>query len=216
VRLRCFAVRANHATARLRFNCPTRCCVCAAEPASQRFGTNRSRTCELHVLQDTRSPAQVAHARGDGVELDIFIFRDVLETFNRNAALTAMLSTTSTAMRTYRPAAKKYFHRPARMIRPTFTCLQNNRNITNYHIQWARNRRLFGSNCPDQMVPEKRDAILARAETTLTAGWSVECIRNGMWRRGRSVAYAMIGSDQRSAVLRRNLRGKANRRALGL
>jgi acid phosphatase (class A) len=125
---------------------------------------------ELHLLQDTRSPAQVAHARHDEVELDIFIFRDVLgEKFTRQALpLTALLSD-----HLYRDEsiivarAKRYFHRPRPYdfdptVRPV---CRTNRSATSYAYPSGHGTTGYlEALILTMIVPEKSDALLARAD----------------------------------------------------
>jgi acid phosphatase (class A) len=74
---------------------------------------------EVHRLQDTRQAAQIAHAKADDAEEDIFIFKDVIgkdvigEKFSaENLPLTALLSAhVRNDEGVIVGPAKKYFHR---------------------------------------------------------------------------------------------------------
>lgn len=125
---------------------------------------------ELHRLQATRSPAQVLRAQTDESEEDIFIFKNVLgERFNREglpttAALSDHVRNDSGII--VNPA-KASFQRPRpyrfdETIKPVCK-VRENRTDYSYPSGTATTGYLEGLVLA-LIVPEKRDAILARAD----------------------------------------------------
>jgi acid phosphatase (class A) len=179
---------------------------------------------ELRHLRDTRQAAEIAHAKADDTQEDIFVFQSVLgEKFNAAALpLTALLSThVHNDEGVIVGPAKEFFHR----TRPFFidTALQpvckvnDNRQDYAYPSGHATTGYLEAL-VLTLMVPEQRDAILARADDY--AHSRVVC---GVHYRSdvdasKTVAYAMIGLMANHPQFRAELEAARaeTRRALGL
>lgn len=125
---------------------------------------------ELHRLQETRSPGQVLRAQTDESEEDIFIFRNVLgERFNRESLpMTALLSDhiRNDSGIVVNPA-KAFFQRvrPYHLdetIKPVCK-VKEARTDYSYPSGTGTTGYLEGL-VLSLIVPEKRDAILARAD----------------------------------------------------
>jgi acid phosphatase (class A) len=139
-------------------------------PPSDGSITGKADLAEVHRLQETRTPAQVAHAQADDVEEDMFIFRDVMgkkftaEALPQTALLSAHLHNDEGVIG---GAAKEHFQR----LRPfnldasvTPVCKTNDNK---YDYGYPSGHSLTGyleALALIQMVPEKRGAILARAD----------------------------------------------------
>jgi acid phosphatase (class A) len=125
---------------------------------------------EVHRLQDSRQPAQIAHAKADDGEEDIFIFRDVLgEKFNAEALpQTALLSShlhNDESVIGGPPKEKFQRLRPFNFDATVKPICKTNGNVKDYG--YPSGHALTGyleALALIQMVPEKRDAILARAD----------------------------------------------------
>jgi acid phosphatase (class A) len=158
-----------------------------------------SELAELHRIQDTRSPAQIAHAKSDDAEEDIFIFKNVLgKKFNRDALpLTAVFSDhVHKDEGVILNPAKMFFHRPRpyhfdATIKPV---CKTNPDTTDYAYPSGHSTTGYlEALVLTMMVPEKRDAIFARADdyahNRLVCGvhYPSDVVA------GKSVAYAMIG-----------------------
>ena len=116
---------------------------------------------ELHRIQDTRSPAKIAHAKADDAEQDIFIFQEVLgKAFSRDLLpLTAMLSghVRGNEGVMVNPA-KTYFHRPRPYdfdptLKPVSKPPQPGCRL--FVSQRARRRRLSASDGSGHDAPRK-------------------------------------------------------------
>ena len=178
---------------------------------------------ELHRIQDTRSPAKIAHAKADDAEQDIFIFQEVLgKAFSPDLLpLTAMLSghVRGNEGVMVNPA-KKYFHRPRPYdfdptLKPVCKTTPNpaDYSFPSGHAAVGYLQAMVLA----MMLPEKRDAILARADdyaySRLICGvhYPTDLVAS------KSVAYAMIGIIANDPVFRKEFEAaKAEtRRALG-
>jgi len=154
---------------------------------------------ELHRLQESRSRSQIEHAKADEGEEDIFIFKDVVgEKFRREAfPLTAALSdhVHNDGSFIVNPA-KTYFHRPRpyqfdTTLKPV---CKTTASTTDYaYPSGHATTGYLEALVLTLMVPEKRDAILARADdyahSRLVCGvhYPTDTLS------GKDVAYAMIG-----------------------
>jgi acid phosphatase (class A) len=179
---------------------------------------------ELHRLEHTRSAAEIAHAREDDVEEDIFIFKSVLgEKFARDALpLTAALSDhVHNDEGVILNPAKRFFHRPRpynldQTMKPV--CKANGDGTDYAYPSGHATTGYLEALVLMMMVPEKRDAILARADdyahNRLVCGvhYSTDVIAS------KSVAYAMIGIMRNDPQFGKELdAARAEvRRALGL
>jgi acid phosphatase (class A) len=179
---------------------------------------------EVHRLQDSRQAAQIAHAKADDVEEDIFIFKDVIgENFSaENLPLTALLSAhVHNDEGVIVGPAKKYFHRlrPFNFEASIKPVCKTNNNIDDYSYPSGHSTTGYlEALVLIMMVPEKRDAILTRANDY--AHSRVVCgvhyptdVEASKW-----VAYAMIGIMMNNAQFKKELQAARaeTRRSLGL
>jgi acid phosphatase (class A) len=179
---------------------------------------------EVHRLQETRSAAQIAHARADDAEEDMFIYKDVLgEKFTAQALpLTAVLSShLHNDEGLISNPAKAYFRklRPFNFDPAVKPVCKTNDNPADYgYPSGHATTGYLEALALMQMVPEKRDAILARADdyahSRVVCG--VHYPADGV--ASKSVAYAMMGIMMTNPQFRKELeaaRGET-RKALGL
>jgi acid phosphatase (class A) len=139
-------------------------------PAPDGSSEANAELAEVHRLQDSRQAAQIAHAKADDEEEDIFIFRDVLgEKFNaRDLPQTALLSThLHNDESVIGGAAKEKFQRlrPFNFDATVKPVCKTNDNVKDYG--YPSGHSLTGyleALALIQMVPEKRGAILVRAD----------------------------------------------------
>jgi acid phosphatase (class A) len=125
---------------------------------------------ELHRLQETRTAAQIAAAKADEGEEDMFVFKTVLgEKFSKeNLPLTAVLSDHVHNDESFIVNPAKDFFRRPRPYRSDETLkpvCKVNASMTDYaypsgHAATGYLEGLVAA----MLVPEKRDAILARAD----------------------------------------------------
>jgi acid phosphatase (class A) len=154
---------------------------------------------ELHRIQQARSASQVIRAQKDDAEEDIFIFKDVLgEKFNREALpLTALLSdhVRNDESLIVNPA-KKFFQRTRpyhfdQTLKPVCKVTDNRMDYSYPSGQGTMG--YLESLVLMLIVPEKRDAIVARADdlahNRLVCGvhYPTDVIAS------KYVAYAMMG-----------------------
>jgi acid phosphatase (class A) len=125
---------------------------------------------EVHRLQETRTAEQVAHAKADDAEEDMFIFKDVLgEKFTPTSLpLTALLSAHlhSDEGVIVNPA-KQFFQklRPFNFDSTVTPVCKTNSNVKDYGYPSGHAATGYlEALALIQIVPEKRDAILARAD----------------------------------------------------
>ena len=154
---------------------------------------------ELHRIEQTRTPAEIKHAQDDDAEESIFSFADVMgaKFTKENLPLTALLSShVKNDEGIIVNPAKNFFKRP----RP-------------YHLdgtlhsvcKTTTNREDFGYPSGHgttgylealtlvQMVPEKRDAILARADDYAHSREVCGAHYASDEAASKTLAYAMMG-----------------------
>ena len=179
---------------------------------------------ELHRMQETRSAEQIAHAKGDDVEEDIFIFKDVLgnKFAKSELPLTAVLSAhVHSDEGVIVGPAKKYFKRPRpfnfdHTIKPV--CRTNN-DLTDYAYPSGHSTTGYlEALVLTMMVPEKRDAILIRADDYAHSRLICGVHYPTDVAASKFVAYAMIGIMMDNPQFKQEFdAAKAEtRRALGL
>jgi acid phosphatase (class A) len=179
---------------------------------------------QVHQLQDTRDAARIAHVQADDGEEDIFVYKDVVgEGFNAAALpLTALLSAHihSDEGVIVNPA-KELFRkrRPFNFDATVKPVCKTNANVDDFgYPSGHATTGYLEALTLVQIIPEKRDAILARADDY---GFSrVVC---GVHyasdvAASRLVAYAMMGIIMNNPQFRKELEAaKAEtRKALGL
>ena len=179
---------------------------------------------ELHRLQEVRTPAEVAHAKADDAEEDIFIFRNVLgDAFKReNLPLTAVLGDNVHANEgVILNQAKTAFKRPRpyqfdATLKPV---CKTTTNTSDYSFPSGHGTTGYLEALTVALiVPEKRDAILARADdyahSRLICGvhFPADPVAS------KSVAYMMIGLMLNNPEFKAELEAARaeTRKALGL
>jgi acid phosphatase (class A) len=179
---------------------------------------------EVHHLQDLRTPAQIAHARGDDVEEDMFIFRDVLgdkftaQALPQTALLSSHLHNDESVIG---GTAKKKFRRLRPFnLDPTVTPVCKT-NSDMYDYGYPSGHALTGyleALALVQMAPEKRDAILSRADDYALSRVVCGVHYSGDTGASKLAAYAMMGIMMNNAQFRKELEAARaeTRRALGL
>lgn len=185
---------------------------------------NASDLAELHRIQDTRTPAQIAAAKADDAEEDMFVFKTVLgEKFNRESLpLTALLSDHVHNDESFivNPA-KDFFHRPRpynfdTTLKPV---CKVNASMTDYSYPSGHTATGYlEAFAAALLVPEKRDAILARADDYAHNRLICGVHYPTDLAASRSTAYAMIGIMMNKPQFKKELEAaKAEtRKALGL
>jgi acid phosphatase (class A) len=179
---------------------------------------------EVHRLQETRTPAQVAHAKADDEEEDIFIYRNVLgnkftaEALPQTNTLSVHLHNDETVIGS---AAKNRFQRlrPFNYDKTVVPVCRTNANVKDYG--YPSGHSLTGyleALALVQMVPEKREAILARADDYAHSRVVCGVHYTGDTVASKLTAYAMMGVMMNNPQFRKELEAaKAEaRRALGL
>lgn len=125
---------------------------------------------ELHRIQDTRTPAQIEAAKADDAEEDLFIYKTVLgpKFTKENLPLTALLSAHVHNDESFvvNPA-KTFFHRTRPYLFDTTLkpVCKVTTNMTDYSYPSGHSTTGYLEGfIAALLVPEKRDAILARAD----------------------------------------------------
>jgi len=193
-------------------------------PPANDSAATRAELAELHHLQDTRTPAEVAHAQADDAEEDIFIFRDVLgDKFDKeNLPLTALLGEHVHGNEgvVVNPA-KNFFRRPRpyqfdTTLKPVCKTTANTQDYS-YPSGHSTTGYLEALTLA-LMVPEKRDAILARADDYAHSRLVCGVHFPADPRASRMVAYATIGLMMANPEYQTELEAAKTetRKALGL
>jgi acid phosphatase (class A) len=194
-----------------------------APPAGDSAAT-RAELAELHHLQDTRTPAEVAHAKADDAEEDIFIFRDVLgdRFIKENLPLTALLGDHGHGNEgvVVNPA-KNYFKRPRpyqfdTTLKPVCKTTANTMDYS-YPSGHSTTGYLEALTVA-LIVPEKRDALLARADDYAHSRLVCGVHFPADPRASRLVAYSMIGLMMSNEEFKKELEAARaeTRKVLGL
>ena len=168
-------------------------------PPADGTPAGKSELAEVHRIQDSRNAAQIAHVKADDVEEDIFVFKNVLgDKFTPDALpKTALLSTHlhSDEGVIVGPAKNFFQHlRPFNFDKTVQPVCKTNGNVKDYgYPSGHATTGYLEALALIQIVPERRDAILARADDY---AWSrVVC---GVHYASdtvasKSAAYAMMG-----------------------
>jgi len=179
---------------------------------------------EVHHLQDTRTPAQIAHAKADDAEEDIFIFRDVLgekftaEALPETALLSSHLHNDESVIG---GTAKNKFRRlrPFNLDSTVKPVCKTNSDVHDYG--YPSGHSLTGyleALALIQMVPEKRDAILVRADDYAHSRVVCGVHYTGDTVASKLTAYAMMGIMMNNSQFRKELEAARveTRRLLGM
>lgn len=154
---------------------------------------------DLHKLQNSRSAADIEHAKADDVEEDIFIFKDVLGPKFTRASLpaTALLSDhVHNDEGVIVGPAKKYFQRPRPFnfdtsIKPV--CKTNSDQTDYAYPSGHSTTGYLEALVLTMIVPDKRNAILARADDYAHSRLTCGVHYSSDVTASKFVAYAMIG-----------------------
>jgi acid phosphatase (class A) len=192
-------------------------------PASDSAVTRRD-LAELHHIEETRTADQIAGARADEAEEDIFIFRNVLGDKFKRAAL-PVTAALSSRIRTNEgiivSPAKNFFRRTRPYhLDPTLKPVCKTKPM-GADYSYPSDHSTIGyleALTLIQIVPEKRDAILARADDyahnriVCGAHFPSDPVAS------RLVAYAMIALMINNPDFKKELEAARveTRRALGL
>lgn len=166
---------------------------------------------EVHRLQDARTPADVAHAQADDVQEDIFIYRTVIgenfvaENLPQTALLSAHLHSDESLIGN---VPKKYFQklRPFNFdstVKPVCKT-KSNRDDYGYPSGHALTGYLEAL-ALIRILPEKRDAILARADDYAHSRVVCGVHYPSDIAASKLTAYAMMGIIMNNAQFRKEL-----------
>jgi acid phosphatase (class A) len=166
-------------------------------PPAQDSETTKAELAEMHRIEQTRTPAQVAAAQSDDKEMDIFIYRTVLgEKFNAaNLPLTAALSGHVHDDGWAANALKGLYKRPRpyqfdKTLHPICGTTDRPNSYPSGHSIGGYLEAFVLA----QIVPEKRVEILARADDYAHNREVCGVHYPSDLAGGRSVAYAIFGS----------------------
>lgn len=179
---------------------------------------------ELHKIQETRTAAEVAHAQADDREESFFAFADVLgPKFQRTTLpLTALLSDhIKNDEGVIVNPGKNFFKRPRPYhldgtLKPVCKTTENRED---YAYPSGHGTTGFVSALVlIQMVPEKRDAILARADDYAHSREVCGAHYASDEQASKNLAYAMVGVIANHPQFRKELEAARTetRAALGL
>jgi acid phosphatase (class A) len=193
-------------------------------PAPDHSAAAEAELAEVHRFQDTRTTAQIAHAKADDAEEDIFIFRDVMgdqftaEALPRTALLSAHLHNDESVIG---GAAKAKFKRlrPFNFDQTVKPVCKVNDNV--YDYGYPSGHSLTGyleALTLIQIVPERRDAILARADDYAHSRVVCGVHYPGDGAASKLAAYSMMGIMMNNAQYRKELEAARaeTRRVLGM
>ncbi|SPE41923.1 Phosphoesterase PA-phosphatase related (modular protein) [Candidatus Sulfopaludibacter sp. SbA3] len=179
---------------------------------------------EVRRLQESRGAAEIAHVKADDEEEDIFIFKDVLGArFTPDALpLTALLSThIHSDEGVISGPAKKVFQklRPFNFDSSIKPVCKTNANVADYgYPSGHATTGYLEALVLILMVPEKRDAILARADDYAHSRVVCAVHYPSDVAASKSVAYAAIGIMMNQPQFQKELQDARaeTRRMLGL
>lgn len=169
----------------------------AAPPATSAPQT-LAELAEVHRIESVRTPAQIAAAKADDAEEDIFIFRQVMgpsftpENLPKVAALSTHVHNDESVIS---GILKALFQRP----RPyqTDKTLHPVCKVTDVHNSYPSGHSVTGyllALTLIELVPEKRDAILARADEYAHNRLVCGVHYRADIEASRSIAYAAFGN----------------------
>jgi len=179
---------------------------------------------ELHKLQETRTPAEVEHARADDKEESFFAFADVLGPGFTRAALplTAQLSDhIKNDEGVIVNPGKNFFKRPRPYhldptLKPVCKTTDNRQDFA--YPSGHGTTGFISALVLIRIVPEKRDAILARADDYAHSREVCGAHYASDEQASKNLAYAMMGVIANNPQFRKELEAATTecRAALGL
>lgn len=167
-------------------------------PPAQDSAAMKADLAELHLIEQARTPQQVAAAKADDGELDIFVYRSVLgEQFSADKlpATAALSATLNREERAFSGQLKMEFHRPRPyQFDSTLHPVCPTTKMPNSYPSGHTLSGYLEAFALAEMVPEKRDQFLARA-----ADYAHNRMVCGVHyptdlATGRDVAYAVFGA----------------------
>lgn len=167
-------------------------------PPARDSAITKAELTELHRIEASRTPAQVAQAEADDSEEDIFIFKTVLgpnftaEAFPATATLSEHVRKDESAAsgplkniyRRPRPYQVDKTLHPVCPLNPEPTSYPSGHSLSAYLLAFTL----------VQLVPEKRQQILARAEEYVHSRLICGVHYASDTETSREVAYAIFGS----------------------
>jgi acid phosphatase (class A) len=167
-------------------------------PAAPNSPQTAAEIAVLHKLEKTRSAADIAHAKADDAEEDIFIFKNVLgEHFDRKSLpLTALFGDHVHNDESFiANPAKIFFHRtrPYQFDATLKPVCNTKKDPSDY--SYPGGHAVSGyleAFVTAMMIPEKRDAILARADDYAHSRLVCGVHYPSDLEASKNVAYAMI------------------------
>jgi acid phosphatase (class A) len=191
-------------------------------PPARESATTAAELGELHRIEVSRTPAQIARAQADDREEDIFIFRDVLgQDFAADRLpITAALSTHLRKDEGTEGSSLKNVYRRPRPYQVDSTLhpvCPVNQEPTSYPSGHSLSAYLLALTLV-QMVPEKRQQIFDRADEYVHNRLICGVHYASDTEAGRKLAYTIFGSMAVSQRFRQDLAAarEETRRKLGL
>ncbi len=190
-------------------------------PPPQDSTVTRAELAELHRIESSRTPAEVAAAQFDDTHEDIFIYASVLgpqfkpETMPRTADFSAHIRNDAGVVD---PPLKALYARPRPYNFDTTlhpVCATNKEG--SYPSGHSLNGFLFAY-IAAQIVPEKRDAIMARADEYVRHRLVCEAHYASDIEASRQAATFLVGAMMSNARFQKELTAarEETRRQLGL
>lgn len=178
-------------------------------PPDRDSATTKAELRELHRIEASRTPAQIAQAEADDSEEDIFIFKTVLGS-GFNAQAYPMTATLSDHVRKDESAAsgplKNVYRRPRpyQIDKTLHPVCALNPEPTSYPSGHSLSGYLLAFTLV-QLVPEKREQILNRADEYVHNRLICGVHYASDTTTSRDVAYALFGSLVASPRFQRDL-----------
>jgi acid phosphatase (class A) len=194
--------------------------ILPAPPANDSV-RGKAELAEVHRIQETRTAAEIAHAKADDAEEDMFIFKDVMgEKFTAaNLPATALLSAHmhNDEGIVVNPA-KQFFakRRPFHFDATVKPVCKTNSNVDDFGYPSGHGTTGYlEALVLVQIAPEKRDAILDRADDYAHSRVVCGVHYPSDGQASKLTAYAMMGIIMNNPEFRKELEAaKAETRAL--
>jgi acid phosphatase (class A) len=194
--------------------------ILPAPPANDSV-RGKAELAEVHRIQETRTAAEIAHAKADDSEEDMFVFKDVMgEKFTAaNLPATALLSAHmhNDEGIVVNPAKQFFAKRRPFNFDPTVKPIcKTNANVDDYGYPSGHGTTGYlEALVLVQIAPEKRDEIMARADDYAHSRVVCGVHYPSDGQASKLTAYAMMGIIMNDAQFRKELEAaKAETRAL--
>jgi len=193
-------------------------------PPSTESPAGKADLADVHKIQEGRTPEQTAHAKEDDAEEDMFVFRSVVGEKFTAAALpaTALLSAhLHNDEGIIVGPAKKFFARlrPFNLDKTVKPVCKVNDNVNDYGYPSGHGTTGYlEALALIQMIPEKRDAILARADDYAFSRAVCGVHYRSDGQASKLTAYSMMALMMNNPQLQKELAAakEETRRLLGL